>query len=241
MRFSKSTSRGLTKTGWVCESTKPGRTTFPAQSISRTFLRFFFSQGSRSASLVVPTETIFPPRHKTAPFSIMPGSLRSEARRGPGLPEADCSVRSWPMLASNSGGGICLATFRDEATLKQFSSVKMPRQLPECRACYIIRHPAMRSGPMQSARVGKRGAIVVPAKLRKRFGIEEGSVVIAEETEERILIRPAMVVPVERYTPQRKAEFLLSNAVDEADYRQARKEVRKLGLDPDSIQHLRPE
>jgi len=99
----------------------------------------------------------------------------------------------------------------------------------------------MRIGTMQSARVGKRGAIVVPAKLRKRFGIEEGSVVIAEETEGGILIRPAMVVPVERYTPERKAEFLLSNAVDEADYRQARKEVRKLGLDPDSIQHLRPE
>lgn len=93
---------------------------------------------------------------------------------------------------------------------------------------------------MQSAKVGKRGAIVVPAKLRKRFGIEEGSIVIAEEKENGILIRPAMVVPVERYTPERKAEFLLSNAVDAADYRKARKEVRKLGLDPDSIPHLRP-
>jgi hypothetical protein len=28
---------------------------------------------------------------------------------------------------------------------------------------------------MESAKVGKRGAILVPAKLRKRFGIEEGS------------------------------------------------------------------
>ena len=93
---------------------------------------------------------------------------------------------------------------------------------------------------MQSARVGKRGAIVVPAKLRKRFGIEEGSIVVAEETKEGILIRPAIVVPVERYTPQRTAEFLLSNAVDAADYRKARREVRKLGLDPDSIPHRRP-
>jgi AbrB family looped-hinge helix DNA binding protein len=93
---------------------------------------------------------------------------------------------------------------------------------------------------MQSARVGKRGAIVVPAKLRKRFGIEEGSIVIAEETEDGILIRPAMVVPVERYSPERKAEFLLANAIDAADYRKARKEVRKLGLDPDSIPHPRP-
>ncbi len=94
---------------------------------------------------------------------------------------------------------------------------------------------------MQSARVGKRGAIVVPAKLRKRFGIEEGSIVIAEEKENGILIRPAIVVPVERYTPERKAEFLLTNAIDAVDYRKARKEVRKLGLDPDSIPHLRPE
>lgn len=93
---------------------------------------------------------------------------------------------------------------------------------------------------MQSAKVGKRGAIVVPAKLRQRFGIEEGSIVIAEETEDGILIRPAMVVPVERYTPERKAEFLLSNAVNEADYRKARKEVRKLGLDPDAISPRRP-
>jgi AbrB family looped-hinge helix DNA binding protein len=152
------------------------------------------------------------------------------------------------MLVKNIGGGILFFVFRDEATLKQFSSrrdvtvlVLARPHLPECRACYIIRHSGTRVEIMQSARVGKRGAIVVPAKLRKRFGIEEGSIVIAEEKEDGILIRPAMVIPVERYTPQRKAEFLLSNAVDEADYRRARKEVRKLGLDPDSIQHLRPE
>jgi AbrB family looped-hinge helix DNA binding protein len=93
----------------------------------------------------------------------------------------------------------------------------------------------------QSARVGKRGAIIVPAGLRKRFGIEEGSMVVAEEKEDGILIRPAVIVPVERYTPERKAEFLLSNAVDANDYRRARKEVRKLGLNPDSIRHVRPQ
>ncbi len=93
---------------------------------------------------------------------------------------------------------------------------------------------------MQSAKVGKRGAIIVPASLRKRFGIEEGTIVTAEERDDGILIRPAVVVPVERYTPGRKAEFLLSNAVDEEDYRRARRDVRKLGLDPDAIPHRRP-
>lgn len=94
---------------------------------------------------------------------------------------------------------------------------------------------------MQSARVGKRGAIIVPANLRKRFGIEEGTIVTAEEKDDGILIRPAVVMPVERYTPERRAEFLLSNAIDEADYRSARKAVKKMGLDPDAIPHSRPD
>lgn len=93
---------------------------------------------------------------------------------------------------------------------------------------------------MQSARVGKRGAIIVPANLRKRFGIEEGTIVTAEEKEDGILIRPAVIVPVERYTPERKAEFLLSNAVDEADYRKALAAVRKMGIDPNSVPHAKP-
>ena len=93
---------------------------------------------------------------------------------------------------------------------------------------------------MESAKVGKRGAIVVPAKLRRRFGIEEGTVVTAEEREDGILIRPAVVIPIEKYTPDRKAEFLLCNATNAADYRKARKEVQKLGIDPDSIPHRRP-
>jgi AbrB family looped-hinge helix DNA binding protein len=93
---------------------------------------------------------------------------------------------------------------------------------------------------VQSAKVGKRGAIIVPARLRKRFGIEEGSIVTTEEKEDGILIRPAVIVPIERYSAERKAEFLMSNAVDEADYRSARRAVRKLGLDPDTIPHSRP-
>jgi len=93
---------------------------------------------------------------------------------------------------------------------------------------------------IESAKVGKRGAIIVPARLRKRFGIEEGSLVIAEEKEDGILIRPATIIPVERYSPERKAELLLSTATTAADYRNARKAVRKLGLDPDSIPHHPP-
>src|SRR5208283_5221112 len=66
---------------------------------------------------------------------------------------------------------------------------------------------------MLASKVGRRGTVVLPAKLRHRLGIEEGSFVVAEEREDGILIRPATVLPIEVYTPQRRAEFLLNNAV----------------------------
>jgi AbrB family looped-hinge helix DNA binding protein len=94
---------------------------------------------------------------------------------------------------------------------------------------------------MEAVKVGKRGTIIVPAKLRKRYGIEEGTVVTTEAREDGVLIRPAVVVPVERYTPERKAEFLLTTAVSKKDYERTRKEVKKLGFDPDAIPHRQPE
>jgi hypothetical protein len=48
------------------------------------------------------------------------------------------------------------------------------------------------------------------------------------------------LVAVERYTSKRKAEFLISNAVKDLDYREARNTVLATGLDPDFIQHRLP-
>lgn len=93
---------------------------------------------------------------------------------------------------------------------------------------------------VSASKVGRRGTVVLPAKLRRRMGIEEGSFVVAEAREDGILIRPATVLPVEVYTPERRAEFLLNNAVDAEDYQRARTEVKRLGLDPDRIKHVRP-
>lgn len=85
--------------------------------------------------------------------------------------------------------------------------------------------------------VGKRGIIVIPVALRKRFGLHEGDLLITEDHGDGILIIPAVAIPVETYSAERKAEFILSNATDEDDYQKAREEVIKLGLNPDSIKH----
>ncbi|MFN5968766.1 MAG: AbrB/MazE/SpoVT family DNA-binding domain-containing protein [Microcystis sp.] len=90
-----------------------------------------------------------------------------------------------------------------------------------------------------TSKIGKKGVVVIPAKLRRRYGLEEGSLVIAEETPEGILIRPAVAMPVEIYSPERRAEFLLSNATDEEEYQAARTDVVAMGLNPDEIQHHR--
>jgi hypothetical protein len=62
----------------------------------------------------------------------------------------------------------------------------------------------------------------------------------AEAREGGVLIRPAVVLPVEIYTPERKAQFILSNAVDATDYASAVAAVRATGLDPNAIPHYKP-
>jgi AbrB family looped-hinge helix DNA binding protein len=91
-----------------------------------------------------------------------------------------------------------------------------------------------------TAKVGKRGTVVIPAGLRHKYGFEEGSLVIAEARAEGVLLRPVVTLPLEIYTPERKAEFLLNNAVTPQDYTWAVKEVRKMGLDPKKIPHEKP-
>ena len=93
---------------------------------------------------------------------------------------------------------------------------------------------------METCKIGRNGTVVIPAKMRKRFGIKDGGLVIVEETTRGVSIRPAVAVPVEIYSAQRKAEFLLNNAVDAADYKRTLRAVRKLGIDPCDIPHKRP-
>ncbi|MEW6487679.1 MAG: AbrB/MazE/SpoVT family DNA-binding domain-containing protein [Thermodesulfobacteriota bacterium] len=90
-------------------------------------------------------------------------------------------------------------------------------------------------------RVGKRGTVVIPPRMLRRYGLEEGCLLVLEEGPEGLTLRRAADEELlETYTTQRRAEFLLQNAVDEEDDAQARFEVRRLGLDPAAIPHERP-
>lgn len=93
----------------------------------------------------------------------------------------------------------------------------------------------------ETIKIGRRGTVVLPAALRKEYKMEEGSLLIVEPVSDGILLRPALALSVERYTPEQKAQFLLNNAVNAEDYAWAMEEVKKLGLDPENIPHDRPE
>jgi AbrB family looped-hinge helix DNA binding protein len=93
----------------------------------------------------------------------------------------------------------------------------------------------------ETVTLGSRGTLVVPQSIRKALGLNDGALLIVEVRDGAIVARPAIAVPVERYTKERQAEFLLSDAIDEASYANARKLVQHMGLNPDRIPHERPD
>lgn len=52
-----------------------------------------------------------------------------------------------------------------------------------------------------------RGVITIPAVFRQAFGLEPHDELILESTDQGILLRPAISVPIEIYTEDRIAEF----------------------------------
>lgn len=52
-----------------------------------------------------------------------------------------------------------------------------------------------------------RGVVTLPARLRQAVGFQPDGQILAETTPEGLLLRPAITLPVEIYSPERIAEF----------------------------------
>ena len=55
--------------------------------------------------------------------------------------------------------------------------------------------------------INSRGVVTLPAKLRQALGLKADDQMIAETTPEGLLLRPAVTLPLEAYTPEREREF----------------------------------
>jgi AbrB family looped-hinge helix DNA binding protein len=89
-------------------------------------------------------------------------------------------------------------------------------------------------------KMGKRGTLVLPAKLRKQFGLEDGSLLITEAKDGEIRIRPAFVYEPEIWTPQRKAYLTLINTMTKEEYDRVAGLLREEGIDPTDVPDLDP-
>ena len=55
--------------------------------------------------------------------------------------------------------------------------------------------------------INNRGVVTLPAKLRHALGLKANDHLIAETTPQGLLLRPAVTLPLELYTPERLQEF----------------------------------
>ena len=55
--------------------------------------------------------------------------------------------------------------------------------------------------------INSRGVVTLPAKLRQAMGLKADDQLIAETTPQGLLLRPAVTLPLEIYTPERVQEF----------------------------------
>jgi bifunctional DNA-binding transcriptional regulator/antitoxin component of YhaV-PrlF toxin-antitoxin module len=55
--------------------------------------------------------------------------------------------------------------------------------------------------------INDRGTLTLPKELRRRLGVNGNGQIVAEETDEGILLRAGMTFPIEIYSEKRLAEF----------------------------------
>jgi AbrB family looped-hinge helix DNA binding protein len=59
--------------------------------------------------------------------------------------------------------------------------------------------------------INQRGVLTLPKDIRVRYGLEEGGQIVVEETDDGILLRPAITFPIESYSDERVKEFENNN------------------------------
>lgn len=93
----------------------------------------------------------------------------------------------------------------------------------------------------KAVRLDADGHLIIPQEFRQRHGLDSDAQVVVESTDDGLFLRPVSSLSRHTYSDERRAEFLLSNATDADDYREAVETVRSMGLDPERIRHERPE
>lgn len=69
---------------------------------------------------------------------------------------------------------------------------------------------------METLMIGTRGTVTLPAALREKLGLKPGGLVLVEERDGAILLKPAAAVPVEIYSDEKIARLIEEDRLDPA-------------------------
>lgn len=69
----------------------------------------------------------------------------------------------------------------------------------------------------ESVMISNRGQITLPAVIRKRLGIKPGGMVVLEERNGEVVLRPAVVVGIETYTDADIAQWDEEDRLDKTE------------------------
>ena len=86
----------------------------------------------------------------------------------------------------------------------------------------------MDSPNMMKAKVSAKGWVVIPAVLRKRFGIKPGTSIIFQEAGERIVLIPGTKDPVDEFYGKLAGKMSLTDALLKERTKEIGREEAKL-------------
>ena len=68
---------------------------------------------------------------------------------------------------------------------------------------------------METVRLGKKGQMSIPKDILKRLGLEgEATLIVETSSDGAIVLRPAVIYPIEVYSDERVEEFDLADRMD---------------------------
>ena len=77
--------------------------------------------------------------------------------------------------------------------------------------------------------MSSRGQITLPSEIRKKYGMNEGSILIAEDRNGEIILKPAAVYEVEYYKDEQINEWIAEDSyINDKEREETRTKLQKL-------------
>ena len=81
---------------------------------------------------------------------------------------------------------------------------------------------------METVKLGRNGQLSLPRAVMKRLHLQGNETLLLDVSDDGVIrLRPAAVLPIEMYTPERIAEFERESAIDEDTQRVVREALNR--------------